>query len=111
MKNRECTYEREMKMKMKMKMVLSCLLALVLALSITPSVFADETVDGRTIYVDAINGDDTQEGVGTTSDTAYKTVAAAVAAANSGDTIQLITGQSTTVITVLTGQEQLHLKI
>lgn len=80
MKNRECTYEREMKM--KMKMVLSCLLALVLALSITPSVFADETVDGRTIYVDAINGDDTQEGVGTTSDTAYKTVAAAVAAAN-----------------------------
>ena len=91
MKNRECTYEREM----KMKMVLSCLLALVLALSITPSVFADETVDGRTIYVDAINGDDTQEGVGTTSDTAYKTVAAAVAAANSGDTIQLGEGNYT----------------
>ena len=93
MKNRECTYEREMEM--KMKMVLSCLLALVLALSITPSVFADETVDGRTIYVDAINGDDTQDGVGTTSDTAYKTVAAAVAAANSGDTIQLGEGNYT----------------
>ena len=70
-----------------MKGVLSCLLALVLVFSITPSVFAEGTVGGKTIYVDAINGNDTQEGVGTTSDKAYKTVAAAVAAAQSGDTI------------------------
>ena len=54
-----------------MKGVLSCLLALVLALSITPSVFAEETVGGTTNNVDANNGDDTQEGVGTTTDKAY----------------------------------------
>ena len=48
------------------------MLALVLALSITPSVFAEEPVGGTTNNVDAINGDDTQEGVGTTSDKAYK---------------------------------------
>ena len=62
-----------MKRKTKMKGVLSCLLALVLALSITPSVFAEETVGGTTNNVDAKKGDDTQEGVGTTSDKAYKT--------------------------------------
>lgn len=84
-----------MERKTKMKGVLSCLLALVLVFSITPSVFAEETVGGTTIYVDATNGDDTQNGVGTTSDKAYKTVAAAVAAANSGDTIQLGTGNYT----------------
>ena len=78
-----------------MKGVLSCLLALVLALSITPSVFAKESVGGTIIYVDAMNGDDTQAGVGTTSDTAYKTVAAAVVAAKSGDTIQLSEGNYT----------------
>ena len=49
------------------------MLALVLALSITPSVFAEEPVGGTTNNVDAINGDDTQEGVGTTTDKAYKT--------------------------------------
>ena len=54
-----------MKRKPKMKGVLSCLLALVLALSITPSVFAE---GGKTIYVDAKNGDDTKDGVGTTSE-------------------------------------------
>lgn len=59
------------------------------------SAFADEPVGGKTIYVDAINGNDTQEGVGTTSDKAYKTVAAAVAAAKSGDAIQLGTGNYT----------------
>ena len=74
-----------MERKTKMKGVLSCLLALVLVFSITPSVFAEGT--STTIYVDAINGDDTQEGVGTAIDKAYKTVAAAVAAAESGDTI------------------------
>ena len=73
------------------------MLALVLALSITPCVFAEEPVagTGKTIYVDAINGNDAQDGVGTTSATAYKTVAAAVAAANSGDTIQLGEGNYT----------------
>lgn len=75
-----------------MKGVLSCLLALVLVFSITPSVFAE---GGKTIYVDATNGDDTLEGVGTTSDTAYKTVAEAVAAADSGDTIMLAAGTYT----------------
>ena len=49
------------------------MLALVLALSITPSVFAEETVGSTTNNVDAINGDDTQEGVGTTTDKADKT--------------------------------------
>lgn len=78
-----------------MKEVLSYLLALVLVFSITPSVFAEEPVGGTTIYVDAISGNDTQEEVGTTSDKAYKTVAAAVAAAHSGDTIQLGTGNYT----------------
>lgn len=54
------------------------------------------TVGGKTIYVDAINGDDTQQpGVGTASDKAYKTVAAAVVAAASGDTIQLGEGNYT----------------
>lgn len=65
-------------------------MALVLVFSITPSVFAEGT--GKTIYVDAINGNDTQDG--TTSE-AYKTVAAAVAAANSGDTIMLAAGTYT----------------
>lgn len=71
------------------------MLALVLALSITPCVFAEEpaAVASKTIYVDAINGDDTKDG--TTSDNAYKTVAAAVAAASSGDTIQLGEGNYT----------------
>ena len=74
-----------------MKWILSCLLALALAPSITPtpSVFAEET-----IYVDANNGDDKQVGVGT-ADKPYKTVEAAVAAAQSGDTIHLGMGNYT----------------
>ena len=80
-------------------------LTLVLALSITPSVFAEEPVagTGKTIYVDAINGNDAQDGVGTTSATAYKTVAAAVAAAESGDTIQLAEGNYTLYNTYISG--------
>ena len=78
-----------------MKGVLSCLLALVLVFSITPSAFAEGTVGGTTIYVDGLNGNDTHEGVGTASDKAYKTVKAAVAAAKSGDTIQLGEGNYT----------------
>ncbi len=81
------------------------MLALVLALSITPCVFAEEPVagTGKTIYVDAIKGDDTQAEVGTTSDKAYKTVAAAVAAASSGDTIQLGEGNYTLYNTSING--------
>ena len=48
-----------------------------------------------TNYVDAINGNDTQEDVGTTSDKAYKKLDTAVAAARSGDTIQLGEGNYT----------------
>jgi hypothetical protein len=70
-------------------------LALVLVFSITPSAFAEGTVGGTTIYVDGLNGNDTHEGVGTASDKAYKTVKAAVAAAKSGDTIQLGEGNYT----------------
>lgn len=81
-------------MKKTLKTVLA-LLALVLVFSITPSVFAKEPVDVTTIYVDAKSGNDAQEGVGTTSDKAYKTVAAAVAAAESGDTIMLAAGTYT----------------
>ena len=78
--------------------------ALVLALSITPSVFAEEPVSsGTTIYVDAKNGDDAQAEVGTASDKAYKTVAAAVAAANSGDTIKLAEGNYTLYNTSING--------
>ena len=50
---------------------------------------------GGTIYVDAKNGNDTQEGVGTTAEKAYKTVEKAVAAAASGNTIQLGEGNYT----------------
>ena len=75
-----------------MRGVLSCLLALMLALSITPSVFAEEPVSGTTIYVDAINGNDAQDGVGTTAEKAYQSIGEAVKAAKSGDTIKLAKG-------------------
>lgn len=75
-----------------MKGVLLCLLALVLVFSITPSAFAEGTVGGTTIYVDAINGNDTQEDVGTTAEKAYKSIGEAVKNAKSGDTIKLAEG-------------------
>ena len=50
---------------------------------------------GSTIYVDAIKGNDAQEGVGTTAEKAYKTLETAVTAAASGDTIQLGEGKYT----------------
>ena len=81
-----------MKRKTEMKGVLSCLLALVLVFSITPSVFAEEPVGVKTIYVDAIIGDDTQEGVGTTAEKAYQSIGEAVKVAKSGDTIKLAKG-------------------
>ena len=94
-----------------MKGVLSCLLALVLVFSITPSVFAEgtgTTITGTTIYVDAKNGNDEQEGVGTAIDKAYKTVAAAVAAAESGDTINWV--KATTHCTVFPARDTPRVK-
>ena len=50
---------------------------------------------GNTIYVDATNGNDEIANVGQSWDTAYKTLATAVAAAASGDTIMLSAGEYT----------------
>ena len=55
--------------------------------------------------MDANNGDDTQVGVGT-ADKPYKTVAAAVASAKSGDTIQLGTGNYTLYKVASTGHTE-----
>lgn len=97
------------------KRILSLLLILCMAVTLLPTaVFAEEATGtptegsekqqltesgtssaGRTIYVDATNGDDSQEGVGTAADKAYKTLATAVTAAKSGDTIQLGEGNYT----------------
>lgn len=98
------------------KRILSLLLILCMAVTLLPTaVFAEEATGtptegsekqqltesgtssaGRTIYVDATNGDDTQVGVGTAADKAYKTLATAVTAAKSGDTIQLGEGEYST---------------
>ncbi len=96
--------------------ILSSLMALVLVFGLLPATaFAEETPDtepevtiaeappaeegetpaGNTIYVDAMNGNDVQDGVGTTADKAYETLKKAVAAAKSGDTIQLGEGNYT----------------
>ena len=94
-----------------MKGVLSCLLALVLALSITPSVFAEETVGSTTNNVDAINGDDTQDGVGTTTDKAYKTEETVggttnnVDAINGDDTPEETVGGTTNNVNAINGDD------
>ena len=94
-----------------MKGVLSCLLALMLALSITPSVFAEETVGSTTNNVDAINGDDTQEGVGTTTDKAYKTEETVggttnnVDAINGDDTPEETVGGTTNNVNAINGDD------
>ena len=82
------------------KRILSLLLILCMAVTLLPTaVFAEEATGtssaGGTIYVDATNGDDTQEGVGTTAEKAYKTLETAVSAAASGATIQLGAGKYT----------------
>ena len=82
------------------KRILSLLLILCMAVTLLPTaVFAEDATGtssaGETIYVDAVKGNDTQEGVGTTAEKAYKTLETAVAAANSGDTIQLGAGKYT----------------
>lgn len=78
--------------------ILSSLMALVLVFGLLPATaFAAEgtTPAGNTIYVDAVKGNDTQEGVGTTADKAYKSIVVAVKDAKSGDTIQLGEGNYT----------------
>ena len=75
--------------------ILSSLMALVLVFGLLPATaFATEgtTSAGNTIYVDAAKGNDTQEGVGTTADKAYKSIGVAVKDAKSGDTIKLAAG-------------------
>lgn len=75
--------------------ILSSLMALVLVFGLLPATaFAEGEAasTAKTIYVDAINGDDSQKGVGTTADKAYQSIGEAVKAAESGDTIQLAAG-------------------
>ena len=76
------------------KRILSLLLILCMAVTLLPTaVFAEDATGtssaGGTIYVDAVNGNDSNENVGQSWDTAYKTLKTAVAAAKSGDTIML----------------------
>ena len=76
------------------KRILSLLLILCMAVTLLPTaVFAEDATGtssaGGTIYVDAVNGNDSNENVGLSWETAYKTLEAAVTAAASGDTIML----------------------
>ena len=78
---------------------LAILMAVMMAISLLPTAaWAEETPtegggsepsSAKTIYIDAVNGNDSQSDVGTTSEKAYKTLVAAVTAAQSGDTIML----------------------
>lgn len=86
--------------------MLSIWLCLMMVMSILPTVsFAAESdtapegeatttapEGGATIYVDAVNGNDSNENVGQSWETAYKTLETAVTAAASGDTIKLAEG-------------------
>ena len=76
------------------KRILSLLLILCMAVTLLPTaVFAEDATGtssaGGTIYVDAVNGNDSNENVGQSWETAYKTLETAVTAAKSGDTIML----------------------
>ena len=79
--------------------ILSSLMALVLVFGLLPATaFAEEDAApaaAKTIYVDAMKGDDTQTDVGTTAAKAYQTLEKAVTAADSGDIIQLGEGNYT----------------
>ena len=88
------------------KRILSLLLILCMAVTLLPTtILTAEAVEttgseepqsaGKTIYVDAEGGNDTQDDVGTTSEKAYRTLEKAVATAESGDTIQLGEGNYT----------------
>ena len=75
-----------------MKKTLALILTFIMVLALVPTVaFAA----GNTIYVDAKNGNDDQDGVGTASDKAYKSLDKAMEAAVSGDTIMLGEGNYT----------------
>ena len=72
-----------------MKKTLALILTFIMVLALVPTVaFAA----GNTIYVDATNGNDNQEDVGTTRDKAYKSLDKAMEAANDGATIYLAAG-------------------
>lgn len=76
------------------KRILSLLLILCMAVTLLPTaVFAEDATGtssaGGTIYVDAVNGNDSNENVGQSWETAYQTLETAVTAAKSGDTIML----------------------
>ena len=79
--------------------ILSSLMALVLVFGLLPATaFAEEDAApaaAKTIYVDAVKGNDDNENVGRSWETAYKTLEKAVTAADSGDTIQLGEGNYT----------------
>ena len=79
--------------------ILSSLMALVLVFGLLPATaFAEEDAApaaAKTIYVDAVKGNDDNENVGRSWETAYKTLETAVTAADSGDTIQLGEGNYT----------------
>ena len=79
------------------KRILSLLLILCMAVTLLPTaVFATGTSSaGRTIYVDAVKGNDGNKNVGQSWETAYQTLEAAVTAAASGDTIVLGEGNYT----------------
>lgn len=71
------------------KRILSLLLILCMAVTLLPTaVFAEDATGtssaGGTIYVDAVNGNDSNENVGQSWETAYKTLETAVTAAKSG---------------------------
>ena len=85
------------------KKILALVLTLSMVLSLVPvtALAADGNEEGTpsagsTIYVDAMNGNDAQEGVGTTAEKAYQSLEKAVTAAASGDTIQLSEGKYST---------------
>lgn len=97
------------------KRILSLLLILCMAVTLLPTAaFAEEATGtttegseeqqptepgtssaGGTIYVDAVNGNDDNENVGQSWETAYKTLETAVTAAETGATIQLGAGKYT----------------
>ena len=73
-----------------MKKTLALILTFIMVLALVPSVaFAEEP---EKIYVDANKGDDDQEGVGTTSEKAYKSLDKAMDAAGKEATIYLAAG-------------------
>ena len=84
------------------KRCLAMIIAFCMALSLLPATALATDGDeegtspaGSTIYVDGKNGDDTNENLGQSWETAYKTLATAVTAAKSGDTIILGKGNYT----------------